>query len=77
MATGEYSIRGIPAGEYSVTASKEGYISQTKTVTVIGGEITVANFQLEHKPVGEPRVNVTFISNPPANLYIDGVFKGT
>lgn len=38
MATGEYIIVGIPAGEYSATASKEGYVSQTKIVTVTAGE---------------------------------------
>ena len=64
MAKGEYTLE-VPAGKYSVTASKEGYTSQTKTVMVIGGEIATCDFQLE------PPVKVTFTANVSAKLYID------
>ena len=46
MATGEYSIEGIPVGAYRVTASKRGYITQEAVINVVAGETTVLDFQL-------------------------------
>lgn len=42
-----YSFRDLPAGTYTVTASKEGYQSATKTgVVLVNGETTTASFNL-------------------------------
>ncbi len=45
--TGFYSVIGLPAGEYSVSASKEGYETVTfDEVTVTGGNKKVVDFTL-------------------------------
>ncbi len=41
---GNYSIDGVEKGDYSIVASKDGYYSQTKSVTV--DENTTVNFNL-------------------------------
>ena len=43
MATGECKIENLPVGEYNVTASKEGYGTQTKVVVVKTGVIATAD----------------------------------
>lgn len=46
-ANGNYTIANVPAGTYSVTASKNGYNSSTQTgKTVSGGQTTTCNFTL-------------------------------
>ncbi|MCK9158710.1 MAG: carboxypeptidase regulatory-like domain-containing protein, partial [Candidatus Cloacimonas sp.] len=44
--TGEYSFPYLPIGEYTATASKLGYESQTTNVTITGNQNTVQNFNL-------------------------------
>lgn len=44
---GEYVIHDIPIGTYDITASKEGYLSQTvKNIKVLEEQATGVNFQL-------------------------------
>ncbi len=43
---GRYVLHGVPGGERLITASKAGYITQTKTVTVVNGLTTITDFQL-------------------------------
>ena len=50
---GEYSIHFIDPGTYTVTASKEGYETQTATVTLEADETTTLDFNLT------PSTNVT------------------
>jgi len=38
--SGEFKIRGLKEGNYTVTYAAEGYVSQTKTATVKKGEVT-------------------------------------
>jgi len=45
-ASGEYTVADVPAGDYEVTASKEGYETSSLTVTVLTGNSAVANLSL-------------------------------
>lgn len=53
MAPGEYTLSNIPAGTYTVTASKEGYTTQLLTAEVAGGMTTIVDFQLSKKEYPE------------------------
>jgi len=44
---GYYQITDVPAGNKTVTASKSGYNSQSKTVNVLAGQTTTVDFQLQ------------------------------
>jgi hypothetical protein len=44
--SGAYSIGGVPTGSQSVTASKSGYVTQTKTAAVYDSKTTVVDFAL-------------------------------
>ncbi len=43
---GKYTIVGLAAGEYRVTARRLGYLARTRTVTVVSGQPTIVNFSL-------------------------------
>jgi len=44
---GTYTLMALPAGEYAVTAEKQGYSSaQQDGITVVVGNVTTVNFQL-------------------------------
>ncbi len=45
-ADGSYTISNVTAGSYSCTASKTGFKSKTKPVTVIAGQTAKLNFRL-------------------------------
>ena len=45
-ALGKYGIGVVTAGTYTVTVSKQAYISQTFTVSVTSGNVTALNVQL-------------------------------
>ena len=49
---GSFTIRGIPEGSYSVTASIPGYLPVTENITISGGETTTLNIEME--PMGTP-----------------------
>lgn len=52
---GECTLNNIPVGTYLLTASKEGYISQTvENVEVLEGQATVRNFELIEDEIVEP-----------------------
>jgi len=44
---GHYQITDVPAGTRTVTASKTGFISQSKTVNVLAGQTITVGFQLQ------------------------------
>jgi hypothetical protein len=48
--SGNYQLIGIPAGTYTVTASKSGYYTESKPAVVTKGKTTELNFQLEPIP---------------------------
>jgi hypothetical protein len=49
-ANGHYNISSIPAGTYTVTASKDGYESSSSTnIVVAAGQTTTVDFQLTPK----------------------------
>jgi hypothetical protein len=43
---GKYSIQNVPEGTQSVTASRDGYLSQQKFVTVSAGGTVTLTFTL-------------------------------
>ncbi|MGB9586964.1 MAG: carboxypeptidase regulatory-like domain-containing protein, partial [Armatimonadota bacterium] len=50
-SNGSYNLSNLLTGSYSVTASKSGYQSQTKTgITVTAGQTTSCNFSLTANP---------------------------
>jgi hypothetical protein len=44
---GYYQITDVPAGTRTVTASKTGYNSQSKTVNIVAGQTITVDFQLQ------------------------------
>lgn len=48
---GEYTIKGLPPGNYSVTAWQESYGTQTQKVTVSAGKPGTANFTFKAGPI--------------------------
>jgi hypothetical protein len=46
MSPGQFRILGVPAGTYRVRASKEGYVTQEREVTVHEGLSTLLDFEL-------------------------------
>lgn len=64
--SGTYRLENVPAGIQTVTASKTGYISDSKAVLVVGGqETTNVNFALT-QPIGSGqwRIVLTWGENP-------------
>ena len=56
-ASGNFDIKYIPAGTYSVTATKQGYYSKTiDNVVIIGNNTTTLSIELV--PAGEPVMNL-------------------
>jgi hypothetical protein len=54
-SAGKYTLSNIPVGAYTVTASKSGYLVQSRTnVLVVGGQTTTVNLQLTEVPASEP-----------------------
>jgi Carboxypeptidase regulatory-like domain len=49
-SSGTYTLAGLPAGSYRVTASGYGYHSRTQTVTVTAGQPTTQDFRLAGTP---------------------------
>jgi Carboxypeptidase regulatory-like domain len=48
---GEYTIKGLPPGNYTVTAWQESYGTQTQKVTVAAGKPATANFTYKAGPI--------------------------
>ncbi len=61
-ASGYYTISGLVSGSYQVSASKIGYLSQTKSATVAAGGSATVNFQLQQQAVGSIKGRVTDVS---------------
>lgn len=50
-ADGAFTIRGVPAGTYSLRALRVGYSEQRQSVIVVAGQPAVTNFTMESVPV--------------------------
>jgi len=44
---GKYTVQNVPEGTQSVTASKDGYVSQQQFVNVNAGSSVTLNFTLD------------------------------
>ena len=73
---GYYQITDVPAGNKTVTASKSGYNSQSKTVTVVAGQTTTVDFSLTPVPTtGTIQGTVKDTNNQPiqgATVSVEG-----
>lgn len=47
--SGYFRFTNVPPGTYTLVVSKQGYITQTRSVTV-GGEVTTFSFSLQRQP---------------------------
>lgn len=47
--SGYFRFTNVPPGPYTLVVSKQGYITQTRSVTV-GGEVTTFSFSLQRQP---------------------------
>jgi hypothetical protein len=65
---------GIPAGTYRMEISKEGYVTDTQTITVTGGLDTPVSAELN--PF-KKTTSLTVNSNPSgATIYLNGIYYG-
>jgi outer membrane receptor for ferrienterochelin and colicins len=62
-ATGHYTLRNLPTGTYTLTASAVGYNSQEAEVTFEQGKTLEVNFLLEEAVIGMDQVVVTSTRN--------------
>jgi len=86
--TGKIAIETfeLDAGTYIIGAAKEGYKGQSKTVTVVAGELIELRFELEESVLGEEEEEEgmpgeefkIYITSTPSNakLYVDDVYTG-
>lgn len=51
-ATGAYQLADVPPGAYGITASVDGYVSASRSITVMAGQTALVNFVLA--PVAAP-----------------------
>ncbi|KXA93730.1 hypothetical protein AKJ66_01270 [candidate division MSBL1 archaeon SCGC-AAA259E22] len=61
--SGEYSFEEVSTGEHDVTASKDGYYSKTKKVTIEEGVINQLDFSLEETEDAAPVIESFVLSD--------------
>ncbi|WP_044279130.1 carboxypeptidase regulatory-like domain-containing protein [Candidatus Cloacimonas acidaminovorans] len=83
-AAGEYSFQYLPIGNYSATASKLGYETQSVTVTIIENQNTVQNFSLVSSSTVSVSGHIVGSDQPTvgianAHIFLDGPldYEGT
>ena len=64
-------VKDVIIGSHSVKWSKPGYRTEIRSVTVKEGRTAEISLQLDNEQ------NVSFTSNVPAQIYIDGEYRGT
>jgi len=65
---------GVPAGTYQMEISKEGYVTDTRTITVTNGLGTPVSVELS--PI-KKTTSLTVNSNPSgATIYLNGIYYG-
>jgi thermitase len=72
-ANGNYTISNVPEGSYTVTASKDGYETSSKNVTVLSSQTITANFSLTKTTPTIPAmwVDSIILSARGKNLFTD------
>lgn len=68
-----FALTNLPPGQHSITISRPGYVADTKTVTVTGGNRAAVSVRLA-------QMTATLVVNSTpagANIYIDGHDSGT
>ncbi len=73
IATGDYSIAGVPAGAQTITATKDGFVAYTGVVFVTAAGTTTRNISLAVEPPGITVAGHVFDSasgNPLAGVII-------
>jgi hypothetical protein len=64
-AAGHFQITGVRAGVYRITASAEGFVADTETITVLSGQTTSVSFALSpHLGAGQTRIVLTWGALP-------------
>ena len=48
--SGNYMVSNVTPGNYTFTTSKSGYVSQSNSITVNGGDTVIANFSIAPNP---------------------------
>ena len=83
-AAGEYSFQYLPIGNYTATASKLGYETQSVTVTIIENQNTVQNFSLVSSNTVSVSGHIVGSDQPTvgianAHIFLDGPldYEGT
>lgn len=69
--TGQYTITNLPAGNHLVYTYKNGYTSDSLNVTVVQGDTTQADFQIEQTFWYRVSSNTLQAANAYQNLYIN------
>lgn len=72
--TSQY-ISGLSAGDHRIEVALDGYETWKSTARVKAGQVTDVYASLTHKPT----LGSIYVSSSPsgANIYLDGVYKGT
>ncbi|WP_372950396.1 S8 family serine peptidase [Mariniphaga sp.] len=74
-ADGTYSISGVEAGIYNITASAEGYVSQTLNNISVNSDVQNVNFNLGETPVSSIYLQAT-LRKVRGVRYVDFVWSG-
>jgi TonB-linked SusC/RagA family outer membrane protein len=56
---GSYNLANVPAGTHTITAQRIGFRAVTATISVVGGEVAVQNFELPEEALQLDAVVVT------------------
>jgi acid phosphatase len=71
-STGAYTLSNVPTGSRSVTASGNGYIARTSSVTVTSGATATLDFQLDPAPTSTPGTISGKITNLANGVALSG-----
>jgi subtilisin family serine protease len=74
-ADGTYSISGVEAGAYNITASADGYVSQTLNDISVNSDVQNVNFNLGETPVSSIYLQAT-LQKVRGVRYVDFVWSG-
>ncbi|WP_328907670.1 S8 family serine peptidase [Streptomyces sp. NBC_00234] len=69
-ADGTFTLPKLPVGDYTLTASKFGYSTDTSSVTITQGQTTTRDFTLEQAPSVKVSGTVTSRAGPAAGATI-------
>ena len=59
QASGRFTVQDVPAGSYSLTAQRVGYVTLNVDVTVAAGQTVVINLQMEQQAIALDEIVVT------------------